>query len=150
ILEQDPGHADALHLLGVIHLQRRDPGTAVPLLNRAVSLRPEAAEFYVNLAEAYRSAGQADLAVKSCEEALRLRPGLPEALHNLGLARRDVQERERTIEQLRQQAEKQPDAGVHGRLAGLLRQADRKEEALRHFLRAAELAPADAAAQANA
>ena len=40
ILAADPDQPDALYLLGVIALQKADPGQAVQLIGRAAVLRP--------------------------------------------------------------------------------------------------------------
>src|SRR5437016_3106642 len=85
ILARDAGHADALHLLGVVALQAGDARRAVDLIGRAVALAPDSAAFHVNLGEAYRACGQLDQAAACCRTALRLQPANPEAANNLGL-----------------------------------------------------------------
>jgi Tfp pilus assembly protein PilF len=36
ILEEDPTHPDALHLLGVVYYQRGDPSSGIPYIERAL------------------------------------------------------------------------------------------------------------------
>ena len=63
ILERQPDHADALHLLGVVALQQGNPQRAVELIGRAIAVNPSVAAFHCNLAEAYRALGELDRAV---------------------------------------------------------------------------------------
>src|SRR4051812_34831864 len=86
LLDRDPTHADALHLLGVVALQQGHLPRAVELVSRAIALNPGVAAFHGNLAEAYRALGQLEQAVGCCRMALRLQPNFPEAANNLGLA----------------------------------------------------------------
>jgi tetratricopeptide (TPR) repeat protein len=72
LLDENPGNADAVHLLGVAALQRGDAAGAVELIGRAVALNPGEAAFHSNLAEAYR-------------EVLRLVPRHPGALSLLAM-----------------------------------------------------------------
>ena len=51
-LEKSPGHADALHLLGIIALARGDPDRAIRLIGQALTARPDFAEGHSNLGNA--------------------------------------------------------------------------------------------------
>ena len=46
VLQQQPNHFDALHLLGVIALQTRHTERAVELIGKAIALKPDYAEAY--------------------------------------------------------------------------------------------------------
>jgi Flp pilus assembly protein TadD len=85
ILADDPRHADALHLLGVLTYQQGNHQQACELIERAITIQPRVAAYYSNLAEVYRSAGQLDKALASSRSALALEPDSPEAANNLGL-----------------------------------------------------------------
>jgi tetratricopeptide (TPR) repeat protein len=56
-LTQEPEHADALHLLGLVNLQRGDPTRAVDLVSRAIAIRRSDAAFHATLAEAFWALG---------------------------------------------------------------------------------------------
>ena len=86
LLTREPENAEALHLFGVMHHQCGHSRRAVELIGRAAALRPSAAAFHANLAEAYRSLGDHEQAIDCCRTALRLKPRYPEAANNLGLA----------------------------------------------------------------
>ncbi len=63
ILQQQPNHFDALHLLGVIALQNRHTERAVELISKAIGLMP-------NYAEAFNNRGIALLDLRRPEDAL--------------------------------------------------------------------------------
>src|SRR5690242_7057031 len=55
ILSAEPDHHDALHLLGVIELQRGRAQDAVDLISRSLASQPEDFNALNHLGEAYRS-----------------------------------------------------------------------------------------------
>lgn len=91
ILRHVPEHADSLHLLGVIAMQTGDLRSALLLVQRAVSLRPDAAVCRNNLGQIFDRMGRYGEAVRSYETAIELDPRYAEAYNNLGyvLARQD-------------------------------------------------------------
>lgn len=88
ILAREPDNADALHLLGVIHLQTDQPESAADLIGRAVALDPDHPAFQCNLATALLEQGAIDDAIGHYETALGLDPNYLDARYNLGNARR--------------------------------------------------------------
>src|SRR5215471_14479559 len=52
VLQRQPDHFDALHLLGVIALQTRRTERGVELIKRAIGLNPNVAEAHNNLGNA--------------------------------------------------------------------------------------------------
>ncbi len=89
ILQADPTHADALHLLGLIAHQVGKHELAVDSISRALRLRPQFAEAYSNLGLALRELGRLDAAIAAYHQALRLRPESAEVHNNLGVALSD-------------------------------------------------------------
>jgi predicted O-linked N-acetylglucosamine transferase (SPINDLY family) len=75
---------DVLLLLGNNLQRQKRAHDAVPLLERAVRLRPSSVEAHFTLAGALSSLGLLDEAVVHYEQVLALRPGLVEAMSNLG------------------------------------------------------------------
>ena len=63
ILQTDPHHVEALHLLGLVAYQVGQPATAVELIGRAIALRDDRAVFHGNLGEAHRALVEVSLAV---------------------------------------------------------------------------------------
>ena len=85
VLEAEPGHPDALHLMGCVQLRRGRPGDAVRLMERAVAAAPGVALYHENLAEALWRARRAELAAGECRLALRLDARLHRPHNLLGL-----------------------------------------------------------------
>ena len=86
ILQVEPQHADAWHLLGLIALQVGNHLAAVDSINRALKTNPAAPEYHCNLGNVLQAQGQLDQAVVCYRQALALKPGFAEAHNNLGNA----------------------------------------------------------------
>ncbi len=81
-LELDPESAEAHHGLANV-LAEADPRAALGHYQAALELAPDYAEAHFNLANLLVRHGQLDPAVAHMREAVRLRPGWPEAEQNL-------------------------------------------------------------------
>ncbi len=92
ILQRQPNHAPALHLLGVVAYQAGNLNPAAELMQRAVSLMPNAALFHANLCEVLRRLNQLDKAVENGKRAVVLDPNLAMAHSNLGIAFYDLKQ----------------------------------------------------------
>lgn len=88
ILSVDPRHADALHLLGVIALQRGELDAAIGLIGTALESAPGRPPFLCNLATAHLEKGDTSAAVALYRQALAGDPHYPDAAYNLGNALR--------------------------------------------------------------
>jgi Flp pilus assembly protein TadD len=82
IMAQNPKNADALHLLGVIEFQTRNPSAAIELIGCAIKIEPNNAAFFSNLGLALRDLMRFDDALASYDRALALQPDYAEALNN--------------------------------------------------------------------
>ena len=72
ILEQRPEEPHALHLLGVVHVQRAEPDEGATLIEQAISLQPNVGTYHLNLAWAYRAMRRVDDAIAEAEKAIAL------------------------------------------------------------------------------
>jgi tetratricopeptide (TPR) repeat protein len=84
ILGIDPGHADALHLLGVARHQSGDSEVGVTLIRKAISRSKKRPEFHSNLGQALEALGRPIEAEKAYRQSLHLDPDMTDALSNLG------------------------------------------------------------------
>jgi tetratricopeptide (TPR) repeat protein len=86
ILEAQPRHAHALHLLGVVAYQAGRIELAIDWVAKAVELKGDVALFQSNLAEMYRQMGNVDEAIRRGQRAVELDPNMASAHSNLGIA----------------------------------------------------------------
>ncbi len=150
LLTQEPNHPDALHLFGVLHHQNGYHQRAIELIGRAVALRPGAAAYHANLAEAHRALGQLQQAIDCCRAALALQPCYPEATNNLGLALHDLGQYAQAVEQFRNALQMRPGfALAQNNLGTSLLELDQEEDALDAFRAAVALDPNLALACSN-
>jgi predicted O-linked N-acetylglucosamine transferase (SPINDLY family) len=86
ILRAEPGHFDALHLLGIAAGQQGQTQVAIDLFDRALAINPNDAATHYDRGNALLALRRYADALASCERALAIEPGLAEALHNRGIA----------------------------------------------------------------
>jgi predicted O-linked N-acetylglucosamine transferase (SPINDLY family) len=150
ILSHEPAHADALHRLGVLAMQRGQNTLAVQLISQAAEARPGAANIHASLGQALSAGGQHEQAVRSFERALEIRGELPEALFGLALALQNLQQRQRAAEIYRRLLAIEPDnVDAHNNLGNVLFGLGKLAEAAGEYRRAMELSPECADAMGN-
>ena len=77
ILKMEPRNFDALHLMGVIAGQMKNPATAVELIRRAIEVGPRNAAIHAaltNLGSAFKELGQLELALDCLDKSVALNP----------------------------------------------------------------------------
>ncbi len=84
ILQIEPRHFDALHLLGVIAAATGDPGKAAELIGRALAIVPDNAPAHNNRGAAMHELGLWDAALAAYERAATLNPKYADPLYNRG------------------------------------------------------------------
>jgi tetratricopeptide (TPR) repeat protein len=89
ILQVDPDHAEALHLLGVIAQQNGNYVQAEQLIRSAIARNPAAADYHNNLGNTYRLQGDLPRAISSYRQAIALDSNHAEALHSLATSLAD-------------------------------------------------------------
>ena len=150
ILATEPGHADSLHMLGVIASQCGQPQAALGCFDRAIALKPSAALFHVNRAGTLLTLRQLDAAREACQAALRLKRNSAEAYQVLGHVLSDLGRPEEAIAAYRDALRHKPDLpDVYNNVGLALRQGGRLEEAAVALREAVKRAPQDPQAQSN-
>jgi predicted O-linked N-acetylglucosamine transferase (SPINDLY family) len=150
VLAQQPNHADALHLLGVLAGHAGRLNEAPDLIRRAIAICSTKAIYYSNLGKALTDTGQFDEAIAACRQAIRLKPGFAEAHYNLGNALKDKEQFSEAIASYRQAIRVQPDyAEAHGNLGIVLAEVGQLEEAIASYRQAIRLRPGLAEAHYN-
>ena len=149
-LAAHPNDPRALHALGTLLLQRRQPDRAVEPLGRAAGLAPNSPDAHFALADALRFCERFAEAEQAYRKSIALRPLFPPAHNGLGLAlvRQNKPESailswQRAI-QLRQQY-----AEAYSNVGAALSSQKKHTEAAAALRRAIEIDPAFAAAHNN-
>ncbi|MDP1682140.1 MAG: tetratricopeptide repeat protein [Burkholderiales bacterium] len=97
VLQREPQHPDALHLLGLIAHQRGQHQEAIDLINQALKKNNRDIHFYIHLGQAYRQAKRLEESVQAFKKALKLQPQNAEAHHEFGLALADSGKHEEAL-----------------------------------------------------
>jgi tetratricopeptide (TPR) repeat protein len=71
----DPGHADSLHLMGMLCVASKQYDPAIEWFAMAIRQKPDVADYFVNLGMALQRKERFDEAIKSYDRALILNPG---------------------------------------------------------------------------
>jgi len=74
VLQSNPAHADALHMLGVAFYQTGRAEQAVSAISQALQIHPKNTDYLNHYALSLRAAGQPEAAVKSLQQAVLLQP----------------------------------------------------------------------------
>ncbi len=74
VLQANPKHADALHMLGVVYYQTGRAEQAVSLIAQALIIQPKNTDYLNHYALSLRAANQAEAAIKSLQQAVLLQP----------------------------------------------------------------------------
>jgi len=150
VLDDDPGNADALHLLGVAALQQGRARDAVTLIGKAAKRRNKNPRILNNLGEAYRALGRHDKAADCYRRAIALDAGDPAPHNNLGNVLASQGEAEQAAACYRRALAIRPDdPEILANLGDALRQSGKPGEAASQFERAVAAAPAFIDAHVN-
>ena len=150
ILQVEPNHADALHLLGVIAAQFGKHDIAVEYMGRATQLDPANAMAHNNLGNALMGQGKLEEAVASYRRALQLKPDYSEAHYNLGVALKEQGKLDEAVACYRRALASKPDyADAHNNLGIALKEQGKLDEAVACYRRALRLKPDSADAHIN-
>src|ERR1700688_2018080 len=142
ILTLAPNHADSLHNLGLIALQRGDAAAAVELFDKAIKINNTVAEYHYNIALAWRALNRNDHVATHLERAVALRADHALAHLNLGNVRREQSRFADAVTHYNQVLAIDPNhAETHGNLGTALMALGRTAEAISHFERAGALKP---------
>jgi len=143
ILQGQPNHPDALHLLGVLAHQTGKHEMAVQYISRAIALKPAAAAYHSNLGEVYRALARLNEAAVSLRQALALQPASAEARNNLGAVLQAQGKLDEAIVQYQQAVAFKPDyAEAYNNLGTAFADEGKFDESVAQYQRAVALKPA--------
>ena len=142
ILARRADHFGALHLSGLIHLQRGQLDAAVQRIGQAIAVNPAAPEAHSNQAHALQGLRRFEEALAACDRALALAPDHPEALNNRGNALLDLGRPAAALASYdRALAVRATFPQAHSNRGNALRALGRLPEALESYRRALQLWP---------
>lgn len=131
VLRAEPGHARALHHLGLLRSQQGALEDAVRLMAMAIAARPDFAEAYGSLALVFGAMGRHDSALAACRRAAVLAPADAAVRAALATAQRNAGDLAGAAESLRAAIALDPaNPDWHGNLGVALATLRRFEEAV--------------------
>jgi predicted O-linked N-acetylglucosamine transferase (SPINDLY family) len=142
ILQTDPGHPDALHLMGVTETQRGRPESGLALIAKSLAVNPHQPVAIANQGNAHLALNRPAEALASYDRALSLAPDYPLAVFGRGNALAALGRAEEALSNFDRALQLVPKfaAALNAR-GGVLVKLQRYAEALGAFDRALELAP---------
>jgi FkbM family methyltransferase len=137
--------AAELHGSGVRLINEGKAGDALPLLQRAVELKPEAPEYHHNLGVALAHLDRLDEAIAAFRQALRIKPDGTSALSNMALALAQQSKTDEAVAAFEECLRLEPQTvEFRHRLGNVLRNAKKPLDAIPHLQEAVRLRPAAA------
>jgi Tfp pilus assembly protein PilF len=150
ILQANPNHPVALHLLGVLAAQVGRADVALELIGRALAVDPSNPEAHCNRGKILQESKRPAEAIVSLRQALALRPNYPEALHNLGSAHYALGQLDEAAAAFRQALALRPNyAEVHYNLGSVLAEQAQFAAAIAAYRQCLALTPNFPDAHAN-
>jgi protein O-GlcNAc transferase len=142
ILLANPHHPDALHLLGVICSQSGNYSAAIDYISKAISFKPNSAQFHNNLGNALKAQGRFDESISCFNKALHFKSDFAEAYHNLGDALDQLGKTHEAIECYQKALKIRPEfAEAHMQMGVALKALGRLKEAERSYKEAIRIRP---------
>jgi tetratricopeptide (TPR) repeat protein len=150
VLQGDPDHPVALHLLGMIANQVGQNEAALELVKKALLFSPEYAEAHNTLGNALQDLGQLEEAVTSYQQAIRIKPDYSDAHSNLALSYQDLGRLEAAIASFENALAIDPhNPKTQNNLGTALQQSGRLDDALACYRKSIEINPEYAAGHNN-
>jgi tetratricopeptide (TPR) repeat protein len=150
ILRDQPGHADCLHMLGVLAHQEGRHEDARDLLVAAIESNDRVAFFHNNLGEVKRMLGETAGAAECYRAAIALEPRYAQAHNNLGLVLFQLDQAEEAVEAFKTAISIESDEpGYHNNLGVVMEAMGRLEDAIPCFRASLQLAPEQAEVNNN-
>ncbi len=150
LLRRQPDNFQALHLCGVLALQRGQVEQAIALLSRSLALEPRQPLAHRDLGNALQQSQRFAEALAAYDRALALKPDQADIYNNRGIALAKLNRTEEALASYERAIALKPDyAQAHNNRGTLLSGLGRTQEALADFDRALAIEPRYAKALDN-
>jgi predicted O-linked N-acetylglucosamine transferase (SPINDLY family) len=142
ILQTEPANVDAMQLLGILEFCQGRGDAGLELLQRAVALQPNRADFHHNIGFALGNMGRHREALAFYRKALALKPDLADALHHLADTHNVLEEWEEAITAYQRAIALKPDrAESFNNLGAAFANTHRWDEAIAAYQQALAMRP---------
>jgi tetratricopeptide (TPR) repeat protein len=142
VLLKNPRHFDALHLSGVIEIQRKNPTLAVELINNAIFINPNSAAAYCNRGNALHDLNRLEESIASYDRAISIKPDFAEAYSNRGNLLKDLNRLNEAVASYDRAIALNPKlAEAHSNRGNALKELGRLDEAIASYDHAIALTP---------
>ncbi|MDH4203758.1 MAG: tetratricopeptide repeat protein [Phycisphaerae bacterium] len=142
IIEANPDHKDANHLLGVIAGQEGHHELAVERIQKVLQSYPDFPEANNNIGTAYKALGQTDKAVEHYRKAIAAKPDYADPYNNFANLLREKGLLEEAAENYRKAVQISPEnISYQDRLGNILSDIGKSEEAVEVYKKALERHP---------
>ena len=142
ILKVSPGHAQALHLLGLVEFQNGRLDAAIERIRMAIARDGRDPAFHHNLGNILRARDRPAEAMRCYERALAHAPASVDTLYNLANTCQDLGQPERAIDYFERALRLDPEAiELHNNLGTALQDLGRLDEAIICYRKALALRP---------
>jgi tetratricopeptide (TPR) repeat protein len=150
VLQRQPNHFDALHLLGVVAIQTKRTVRGIELITKAIGLNAKVAAAHSNLGNALRELKRPEDALASYDRAIALKPDNAETYYNRGLALQDLKRPEDALASYDKAIALKPNfADAYNNRGMALRDLKRPEDVLASYDKVIALNPHYAEAHNN-
>lgn len=150
VLQAEPNHHQALHLLGLTANQEGEYYKAIELINRAIQAAPSKPGYHYNLGCVYNTLNKPDEAIACYQKALAIKPDYADALNNLGSTLKNRGKPDEAIACYRQVLAIKPDhADALNNLGSALNDLCKPDEAIPCYQKALAIRPDHAGAHNN-
>ena len=142
ILRKQPGHPDALHLLGLVTDKQGDHDGALDLITRAIAAKGDNPAYHNSRGTVLLALGRPEDAEAGFRRALELNPAFPEAHNNLGNALQELGRLDEAVDSYNLAARFNPRyAEAHCNCGKALQVLGDREQAMAAFRLALDLRP---------
>jgi tetratricopeptide (TPR) repeat protein len=142
VLHQQPKHAEALLLSGIISHQMCQLPAAIDHVERAIAADPQSSSYRVTLGDMLLHTRRFREAAAAYQQALAIDPTLPRVRGKLGVALQEAGQLEAAVEHYRLALRAEPESvELYYNLGTVLKRQHQFEQAIDTYGRAAQLAP---------
>ena len=142
LTKQYPGDPVIWNILGASRSKIGMLDESIDAYKKAISLKPDYAEAYSNMAVAFRKKGKLDESIEAYKKAISLKPDYAEAYSNLGVTLKDQEKFDDAIEAYKKAISLKPDyAEAYDNMGVALKNQGKLKEAIEVYKKAILLKP---------